>query len=452
MPPTRKRMNPVKCYTVTLFDYPEGYDLWMPDHMVYAIWQEECCPTTGRTHVQGYFVLKKKQRRTTVSALFGDLNPHLEVAGGTWEQNVHYCTKPVAGCDCSHCKDCPPRVSGPFEHGKKPKQGSAKLMEGMWDAISAGTDLYDVVAETPALLRYPQAMKMAQSLYLRRKGNQFRHVKVTVLVGGAGVGKSRWPLDKHGYADTFILTKDEGQVWWDGYEGQSVLVLDDFHTDWNLRWTTMLRWLDGYPMRLNVKGTSAWACFTHVYITSNLPMQLWYPEKEGAQREPLMRRIDEIIEWRVFHGEYRPMRKLRDGVLGLAVAPEQRNTTPTTEIDELMQDLDLVPGSGMMGNTGDPVGPPPASLAPIIPLSRSHATVWSRPELVPMQVQDGGGGGSSSGSGRAPLATSFAHLDPTPVFRSGRVTARPRAFENVFSDDMSDTTLSLSSDSLEEVS
>lgn len=54
------------------------------------LYGKEICPTTGRTHFQGFMHLKKAMRITELK-LIG--KPHLEACKGTEEQNVKYCSK-----------------------------------------------------------------------------------------------------------------------------------------------------------------------------------------------------------------------------------------------------------------------------------------------------------------------------------------------------------------------
>jgi hypothetical protein len=53
--------------------------------------QLEECPTTGRTHLQGFLVLPRAQRLSFVKAIHS--GAHWEAAKGTLEQNEAYCSK-----------------------------------------------------------------------------------------------------------------------------------------------------------------------------------------------------------------------------------------------------------------------------------------------------------------------------------------------------------------------
>jgi len=89
----------------------------------------------------------------------------------------------------------------------------------------------------------------------------------------------------------FVTPTSTGQLWFDGYDGQDVVIFDDFYGGLPLPY--MLRLLDGYPMRLPIKGGHTYAKWTKVYLTSNVPPTEWYQDPDGA----FARRIHEVVEF-----------------------------------------------------------------------------------------------------------------------------------------------------------
>lgn len=53
----------------------------------------------------------------------------------------------------------------------------------------------------------------------------------------------------------------------------------------------ILRWLDRYPVRVEVKGSSRPLVGSTFWITSNLAPRLWFPEADYETVEALMRRL-----------------------------------------------------------------------------------------------------------------------------------------------------------------
>ena len=121
----------------------------------------------------------------------------------------------------------------------------------------------------------------------------FRSVSAWVLYGPTGVGKSRAAFALGG-DDAFSVTVPGKDIWFDGYEGERTLIIDEFAGQIRLQY--LLRLLDGYPLQLPVKGGHAWALYTEVIITSNYSPISWYRDVfEGDVNHPqykaLMRRF-----------------------------------------------------------------------------------------------------------------------------------------------------------------
>jgi hypothetical protein len=82
--------------------------------------------------------------------------------------------------------------------------------------------------------------------------------------------------------------------WFDGYEGQRIVIIDDFRGEYPL--PLLLQLLDRYPMQVPVKGGFSQWCPRKVYITSNIRPWLWYTDSPTESRDALMRRLDNVEE------------------------------------------------------------------------------------------------------------------------------------------------------------
>lgn len=120
----------------------------------------------------------------------------------------------------------------------------------------------------------------------------WRHdIKVTVYWGGTGIGKSRRAFHEAGdLGDVYI--KDPNSKWWDGYRGQSSVIIDEFVG--NIGISHLLRWFDRYPCNVETKGYSQPLLATTFYVTSNLSPRDWYPDAAMAHHDALSRRILEF--------------------------------------------------------------------------------------------------------------------------------------------------------------
>jgi len=167
-------------------------------------------------------------------------------------------------------------------------------MEKLWSSVCSGQGPLEMLEETPALAVHGKAWQWVNQLYMRKLGNRWRDIDVTLLVGPPGVGKTLVPVLKHGYDSIYGITKlNKGAVWFDDYVGQDVVVVDDFDSGWSVEYRALLRILDGHPLRLPVKGAFTYALYTKVYITTNVPMRDWYP-KEG-DLSALQRRVHRTV-------------------------------------------------------------------------------------------------------------------------------------------------------------
>ena len=71
---------------------------------------------------------------------------------------------------------------------------------------------------------------------------------VRVYVGPTGVGKSRRAWDEAGF-DAY--PKDPNTKFWDGYQGQPHVVMDEFRGKIDI--SNILRWTDQYPVSVETK-------------------------------------------------------------------------------------------------------------------------------------------------------------------------------------------------------
>jgi len=107
-----------------------------------------------------------------------------------------------------------------------------------------------------------------------------------VFFGPTGSGKSKRAWDEAGWS---AYPKNPTTKFWDGYTHQQHVVIDEFRGEVGIG--HLLRWLDRYPVLLEVKGSSVVSHFTTVWITSNLEPSRWYPDVDSATVDALMRRL-----------------------------------------------------------------------------------------------------------------------------------------------------------------
>lgn len=110
--------------------------------------------------------------------------------------------------------------------------------------------------------------------------------------GATGTGKSRLAWERAGFT---AFPKDPNSKFWDGYSGQRIVVIDEFRGAISI--SHILRWLDRYPVIVEVKGSSCVLCAEVIYFTSNLDPREWYTDLDTETKEALLRRFTEIIHF-----------------------------------------------------------------------------------------------------------------------------------------------------------
>lgn len=110
--------------------------------------------------------------------------------------------------------------------------------------------------------------------------------------GPTGTGKSRRAWDE---ATFDAYPKDPRTKFWDGYRGHRNVVLDEFRGAIDI--AHLLRWMDRYPVIVEVKGSSVVLEAEKIWITSNLHPRDWYKELDYPTYQALERRM-EIVEMR----------------------------------------------------------------------------------------------------------------------------------------------------------
>lgn len=93
------------------------------------------------------------------------------------------------------------------------------------------------------------------------------NIKVHWIYGDSGTGKTNKIWDLAGL-DAYILTPQGGTtLWWDGYQNEDIIILDNLTKDC-IQWMTLMSILDKYPLRQQVKGGMIIAKWTSVFCSS----------------------------------------------------------------------------------------------------------------------------------------------------------------------------------------
>lgn len=244
----------------------------------FVAWGEEICPKTKKRHLQGFLQTTKTMRFAAIKKMCNYSGLHLEVMKGRFDQNEEYCSK-----------------EGNYTQlGEWVSQGHRSDKDPVIsDIIETGGDKEHIMEEFPEMyMKFHGGIDKLCTYHKKKKHNQWMDVETHILCGGAGTGKTSYVTKKHGYENVFILDTDaDSKFLLDGYEGEKILLIDDFNG--GIKYNTMLRLLDGHPMKLNVKNGRTYKAWEHVYITSNVSPAHWYRNVLG---DNLVRRLTDWHE------------------------------------------------------------------------------------------------------------------------------------------------------------
>ncbi len=242
----------------------------------YVCYGEEVSPTTGNKHHQCYVQFFKKQYFNIVKTSLG-VRVHLEGSRGTPEENKEYCAK-----------------DGKFlEFGEISFAGKRNDILDCVDDIKSGMTRDSVVLKHFMVsVKYPGGVRAYQEAFERVNASDDRDVFTTLLCGPTGCGKTYFAVEtgRADPGDYFMITGADLAKgnWWDGYQGQRCLIIDEYYDDC-MRIESLLQLLDRFKVRLPVKGSFTQANWRSVYITTN--QYSLYPSGNRATQAALGRRI-----------------------------------------------------------------------------------------------------------------------------------------------------------------
>lgn len=232
----------------------------------FVAWGKEICPKTKRPHLQGFLQMKTTVRFAAIKKMCNYQGLNLRVMMGRFDQNEKYCSKEGKYTKC----------------GEWVTQGHRSDLEAVVDDIvTTGGDVEQIMEEHPeSYMKFHGGIDKLCTYHKKKSNMKWMDVETHILCGKAGTGKTSYVTRRWGYDNVFILDTDaDAKFLLDGYAGEKILLIDDFNG--GIRYNTMLRLLDGHPMKLNVKNGRAYKAWEHVYITSNVAPAWWYQKELG---------------------------------------------------------------------------------------------------------------------------------------------------------------------------
>lgn len=280
-------------FTVTIF--PENGE-WNPEllkvfeeHVTWAIFGRETCPTTGKKHFQGYIYLKKKR---TLKGCQKILKCTYLVANGTHKQNYDYCSK----------EDKEPIQFGQMPESDDGSSEGSRMEKQRWiDAEQAAKEgRFDDIPRD----MYIRNEHYFQKLYIKfgPKPPNLQKPCGIWIYGPPSTGKSHLARQ--------LLPKYYDKMrnkWWDGFDSEvhDGVIIEEVSPDDTLFWNHLKRWADIYPFTAEVKNSVTFIRPKQVIVCSNYSPEECIPRQSDL--EPILARFHVIHKT----GEQRREKRLR---------------------------------------------------------------------------------------------------------------------------------------------
>lgn len=262
-----------------------------------------CCmadevATTGTKHTHVFLWRKSAIRLRTIQKKFP--NVHYDFCYGSCKENRDYILKTGKYAGTAKAETS---VEGSFEEfGEIPNEVEEKNPQNsdVIEAIDAGRSTEEIIRQNPKhIFRSNEINTLRETLLNGKFLSCERDVQVCYIFGPTGSGKTRFIFDTNDMADICRVTNySNNGLRFDNYHGQSVLVFEEFASQIPI--SNMLNYLDRYPLILPARYTDRTACYTQVYITSNLPLRGQYTDIQYNAPEvwkAFLRRISTVIQF-----------------------------------------------------------------------------------------------------------------------------------------------------------
>lgn len=249
-------------------------------HVVYAVVGMEV-GASGTPHYQGFLCFSQPKSLKQLREIFD--KAHYEPKRGTFQQAADYCKK-----DGNY-----------YEWGTLPmdqdKRGAAgkdafeEMMRETIELVRAGNykDIHAVMTTHIRACEYRILKEQQQMRNLLTLDGDMEHVWYW---GPAGTGKSLKARTENPGCYLKMCNK-----WWDGYNGEDVVLIEDFDKNHNVLVHHMKIWADRYAFKAEVKGGCIDIRPKKIIVTSNYaPEEIWH---DLADLEPILRRF-EVVEFK----------------------------------------------------------------------------------------------------------------------------------------------------------
>lgn len=226
----------------------------------------------GTPHTHVYVVFKNSVMFETLHKRF--YGAHIEQANGSNQENRDYVRKEGKWHDdAKHETNLPDTFE---EWGELPPDRTRHETQAdrIVQMIRDGKTNAEILEECPTSYNKIAHIEQTRQTLLQEKfKNTWRDLEVTYIWGDSGAGKTRSVMEKYGYDSVYRVT-DYAHPF-DSYKGQDIIIFEEFRSSLSI--SDMLNYLDGYPVELPCRYANKVACYTKVFLISNIALEQQYP-------------------------------------------------------------------------------------------------------------------------------------------------------------------------------
>ena len=267
----------------------------------------------GTPHIQGYCQLTRPLRRAGLSKLLP--RAWIDIAKGTPQENKGYISK----------------ENTPIELGEPTLIANDKRRQTRDETCAAIEQLHVQKVDPQEIIhRYPSYAKDVQLLQTQRYSKRTVAPKVLYLWGSTGHGKTKNTKAAILSKGLSYFKKATGCKWWDGYDQEDVIHLEEFQTCFQLSEFLTLTDEDGPPGQL--KGGWVPINSPYIIITSNTSPKGQYPNVSPERHAAYMRRVSNshcTDDWKeTGHARWARIKELVQSFLDAGMLCQDRGDYP----------------------------------------------------------------------------------------------------------------------------
>jgi len=248
--------------TATISTYPSR-----DKRVRFVAYSFEIAPSTGTPHLQGFICFHVSTRFAAVRKMLP--RAHIAVMRGKLSQNVDYCSK----------------AGQLMKFGDEPTD-PARNEQDRWSRtrmLSIEGRLEEV--DDDIYIRYYNTLRRIKADHRLPPSDIEGMFENEWIWGPPGSGKSRRARDENPILYFKSLNK-----WWDNYNGEEVVLIDDFQPGFHMEYFIKI-WADRYAFRSEIKGGSAMIRPRKIVVTSNYSIEQCF---HGVDCDAVKRRFIEI--------------------------------------------------------------------------------------------------------------------------------------------------------------